>query len=355
MAEDKSTKTEKPSAKRLRDARKRGEIPKSPDLVIAISLLAFALVLEPMWERVTGQLINYLTATLEHVHQYKVAFETLPQIALQSVAMLFILAGPFMALAVLIGLVANLMQTGLLFSMTPIKPNLKKINPMAGMKNFFSMTALVNLGKTLLKFIVVTFIGYQAYRNAIPTIVNLSTVGPQKVLFFILNFTHDIALQVAIILLCLALVDYMYQRYSFHKNLRMTKQEVKDEFKQNEGDPQIKSKRRAQYQRMLYNSVAKVKDATVVVTNPTHFAIAIKYDASVGVPMVLAKGADEIAQKMKAEAKRLDIPMVENRPVARALYKDVEPGDFIPAEMFEAVAGIIAIVYELEASRKDKI
>lgn len=355
MAEDKSNKTEKPSAKRLRDARKRGEVPKSPDLVVALSLLAFALVVEPMWEMVTGQLINYLTASLEHLGQFKITLQTLPKIGIQSVIMMFILVGPFMAIAVLIGIGANLMQVGLMFSVTPIKPNLKKINPISGIKNFFTITALVNLGKTLLKFAIVSFIGYQAYRDAIATIVNLSTVGPQKVLYFILHFAHNIALQVAIVLLVLALGDYMYQRFSFNKNLRMTKQEVKDEYKQNEGDPKIKAKRRAQYQRMLYNSVAKVKEATVVVTNPTHFAIAIKYDATIGVPMVLAKGADEIAQKMKAEAKRLDVPMIENRPVARALYKDVEPGDFIPAEMFEAVASIIAIVYQLEADKKGKL
>lgn len=355
MAEDKSTKTEKPSAKRLRDARKRGQVPKSTDLVVALSLLAFAVLFVPIWQYVVAYLMNYLTASFQHAYQVKVAFDTLPRLGIQSIILILMLAGPFMALAVITGIIGNMMQVGFLFTGAPLKPDFKKINPLSGMKNFFSLTALVNLGKTLVKFIIVGFIGYQEYRSAIPTIVNLSTVGPQKVLGFILNFAHDIAIKVAIVLLVLSLADYLYQRYNFHKNLRMSKQEVKDEFKQNEGDPKIKAQRRANYQRMMYNSVAKVKDATVVITNPTHFAIAIKYDPDVGVPQVLAKGADEIAQKMKAEAKRLEVPMIENRPIARALYKEVEPGDFIPAEMFEAVAGIIALVYKLEANKKGKI
>lgn len=355
MAEDKANKTEKPSAKRLRDARKRGQIPKSQDLVIALSLLGFALVLEPMWSNVGGYLVNYLTASFENISQTKVAFNTLPRLGTQSILMLFILAGPFMLLAVIIGLLGNLLQTGILFTAQPLKPDFKKINPVTGIKNFYSMTTLVNLGKTLFKFIVVSFIAYGAYQQAIPTIVNLAAMGPQDVFHFVLTFAHDIALKVALFLLFLAVLDYVYQRYSFFKRLRMSKQEVKDEYKQNEGDPKIKAQRRAQYQRLLHNSVAKVKEATVVITNPTHFAIAIKYDSAVGVPVVLAKGADEIAQKMKAEAKRLDIPMIENRPVARALFKAVEPGEFIPAELFEAVAGIIAVVYKLEAEKTGKI
>lgn len=355
MAEDKANKTEKPSAKRLRDARKRGQVAKSQDLVIALSLLGFALVLEPMWQNVTGMLFNYLTISFQHVYQTKVALNTLPQLGIQSIMILIILAGPFMLLAVIIGVIGNLLQTGILFTAQPLKPDFKKINPVTGIKNFYSMTTLVNFGKTLFKFVVVSLIAYGAYREALPKIINLAAVAPQDVFEFVLTFAHDIALKVALFLLFLAVLDYMFQRYSFMKKLRMSKQEVKDEYKQNEGDPKLKAQRRSQYQQMLYNSVAKVKEATVVITNPTHFAIAIKYDSAVGVPVVLAKGADEVAQKMKAEAKKLDIPMIENRPVAQALFKAVEPGEFIPAELFEAVAGIIAIVYKLEGQQAGKI
>ncbi|EAE0774423.1 EscU/YscU/HrcU family type III secretion system export apparatus switch protein, partial [Listeria monocytogenes] len=140
------------------------------------------------------------------------------------------------------------------------------------------------------------------------------------------------------------------------KNLMMSKQEVKEEFKQMEGDPQVKAQRKAKYRAMTQNAIANVKEATVLITNPTHFAIAIRYDASSeGVPRVLAKGADQLAQRMKAEALKENIPQIENREVARALYRQVEPGDLIPVEMYEAIAEIIALVYQLEESQRGKI
>src|SRR5699024_6869537 len=180
--------------------------------------------------------------------------------------------------------------------------------------------------------------------------------GTEKLLYFLLDFIKELAQQIGIFLVILAFVDYLFQRYSHRKNLKMTKQEVKEEYKQMEGDPQVKSQRKALYQEMSKNTISHVKEASVLITNPTHFAIALRYDPKQDVvPVVLAKGRDELAQRMKKEAKIQKVPMIENRPVARALYAQVKAGDTIPVQWYEAVAEIIALVYQLEEKNKGKL
>lgn len=163
-------------------------------------------------------------------------------------------------------------------------------------------------------------------------------------------------MQIALVLLVLGLADFAYQSFSRTKKLKMTKQEIKEEMKQMEGDPKVKAQRKAKYQAMVRNSIAQVKDATVVLANPTHLALAIKYDKTeTPVPQLLAKGADEVAMKMKEEARKNDVPIIENKPLARAIYLKIEAGEFIPEEFFEPVADLIALVYRLDEEAKYKI
>ncbi|KRL05500.1 flagellar biosynthesis protein FlhB [Liquorilactobacillus oeni] len=353
---DKNGKTERPTQKRLRDARKRGEVPKSQEVNAAVALFVFSLVMLPSWEFVIEHFLPYLTQFIEQTATYNIQYSDLPKVALQAVLMLFLLAAPFMLLSVLISFLANFFQTGFLFSTKPLKPDFKKINPVNGLKQMLGLRAIFNMGKTLAKFAVIVYFCYREFMNNIPILLNLSGAGAPKVLFFVLDFARDLTFKVAILLLVIALTDYFYQRYSFRKNLRMTKEEVKEEFKQQEGDPKVKSQRKSRYQAMVRNAISKVKEATVLITNPTHFALAIKYDPKKeGIPVLLAKGKDELAQRMKAQARKEHIPMIENRPVAHAIYAQVEPGEFVPPELYESVAEIIALVYQLEEKEKNKI
>lgn len=353
---DKDGKTEEPTAKRLKDSRQKGDIPKSADLVPALSLFAFSIVLLPLWESLVKQLLPFLIHSFESLHNYETIFRDLPKLSMQSMLYFFVLCAPFLLVSVLVGYLGNLVQVGLLFSGKVIKPDFKKLNPISGFKNLFGMQALVNSLKTIAKFILVFYLCYQQFIAVLPDIMKLNQVGTQQFLHFLLNFTKELMMQIAIYLFVIGIVDYMYQRFSHKKKLRMTKHEIKEEHKQMEGDPQVKAQRKAQHQAQMRNAVANVKDATVVITNPTHYAIAIRYQAGADeVPTVLAKGMDEIAQKMKEEAKKLAVPMIENRAVARALYPLVEAGDHVPVEMYESIAEIIALVYQLEEKNKHKI
>ncbi|KRL99150.1 flagellar biosynthesis protein FlhB [Liquorilactobacillus satsumensis] len=352
----KDGKTERPTPKRLRDARKRGEVPKSQEVSAAAALFVFSLVLLPSWEFVIEHYLPYLTQFLEQVAAFKVQYRDLPKIAVQAVLMIFFLAAPFMILSVLVAFLANFAQTGFLFSTKPLKPDFKRLNPVNGFKQMLGLRSVFNMGKTLAKFGIIVYFCYREFMDNIPIMLNLSSVGTPKVLLFVLNFAQALTFKVALLLLVLALIDYFYQRYSFRKNLRMSKEEIKEEFKQQEGDPKVKSQRKARYQAMVRNAIAKVKDATVLITNPTHFALAIKYDPQKeGIPVLLAKGKDDLAQRMKAEARKEHVPLIENRPVAHAIYAQVEPGEFVPPELYESVAEIIALVYQLDEKEKNKI
>lgn len=353
---DKDGKTEKPTPKRLKDSREKGDIPKSSDLVPALSLFAFAVVFIPLWEYLAKQLIPFMTRSFERLYLYETIFNDLPKFSVQMLFVFGLLVFPFFLVSVTVGLLGNLAQVGLLFSTKVIKPNFKKLNPISGFKNLFGMQSLVNSIKTILKFSLVFYLCYQQFVEAMPDIMQLSQVGTQQLLGFILEFTKTLMQQIAIFMFVISIIDYLYQRFNHTKKLKMSKHEIKEEHKQMEGDPQIKAQRKARHREAMRNAVANVKEATVVITNPTHYAIAIRYDAkSDEVPKVLAKGTDELAQKMKEEAKKHAIPMIENRPVARALYPLVEAGDFVPVEMYESIAEIIALVYQLEEQKKYKI
>ena len=353
---DKDGKTEQPTPKRLKDSREKGDIPKSSDLVPALSLFAFSIVFIPLWEYVVTQLIPLMTYSFQRLWNYESLLSDLPKLGVQTILFFFLLCGPFLAVSVLVAYLGNLVQVGLLFSAKVIKPNFKKLNPISGLKNMFGMQSVMNSLKTIAKFLLVFYLCYQKFLEVLPEITKLNQIGTQKLLGFLLTFAKELMSQIAIFLFVIAIVDYMYQRFSHRKKLRMTKHEIKEEHKQMEGDPQFKAKRKAQHQAHMRNAVANVKDATVVITNPTHYAIAIRYQAGdEDIPKVLAKGMDDIAQKMKEEAKKLKVPMIENRAVARALYPLVEAGDHVPVEMYESIAEIIALVYQLEEKNKYKI
>ncbi|MCS6142191.1 EscU/YscU/HrcU family type III secretion system export apparatus switch protein [Latilactobacillus curvatus] len=353
---DKDGKTEKPTPKRKRDARKKGNVARSPDLTAALALLTFSFIFIPAWQFGLGKFFPYMTGFIEQLDNYQVLYADLPKVGLQAILMVLIVAAPFLVVGYLISFLGNFVQIGFLFTAKPLKPDFKRLNPLSGFKRMFSLDAIVNLGKTLAKFLLIAYLCYRKYISTLRDILNAGSVGPAKILFFILNFCKELGMQIALVLLVLGLADFGYQSFSRTKKLKMTKQEIKEEMKQMEGDPKVKAQRKAKYQAMVRNSIAQVKDATVVLANPTHLALAIKYDKTeTPVPQLLAKGADEIAMKMKEEARKNDVPIIENKPLARAIYPKIEAGEFIPEEFFEPVADLIALVYRLDEEAKYKI
>lgn len=353
---DKDGKTEKPTPKRIKDSRKRGEVAKSPDIAIALSLVGFAFLINPFMVFLVEKFVPFLINNLESLNNFSAVYRDLPRALIQAIFLFFIVGSPFYIIAIVLGILANILQVGLLFTWKPLKPDFKKLNILTNFKQMFSLRAIMNTIKIIGKLGIIIYFCYQEVTKSLPKLLNIATLGTKNLLVYLLQFAHTLFLKVAICLVILSIVDYVYQRSQHQKTLKMSKQEIKDEYKQMEGDPKIKAQRRAQYQVMLRNAIANVQKSTVLITNPTHYAIAIRYEQELDeVPTVLAKGADLIAQKMKEEAKKYQIPMIENRPIARELYAKVEPGQPIPLDLYEALAEIIATVYQLEEQAKRKV
>lgn len=353
---EKDGKTEKPSPKKLRDARKKGEIVKSPDLVSATSFLIFSMFFIPLWQFVIKQCKGLLESSYSKQYHHDFLENNLSSIGFQAIMKFFLVVSPFLAIAFFSAWLSNLLQVGFLFTGSPLKPSFKKLNPISGFKNLFNKKALFTLMKNIGKLILVFVVTLKEIGNVLDSFFNAGFVGIEALPLFILDFLKSLSLKIAMILFVLGVLDYAVQWLSFRKKMKMSKQEVKDEFKQQEGDQQIKAQRKSKYMQLISGMMSQVKDSTVVVTNPTHLAIAITYDKeNNGAPIVVAKGADLMAKKIREEAKENKVPILENKPVARSLYKSTEIGQPIPADMYEAVAEILAFVYQMNEQNKHKI
>ena len=326
-------KTEKATPKKRRDARKKGQTAKSQDIVTAVMLLAVFLFL-------------YFGASSIGSPMMALFRQAFSKYMLQLASMLL----PVMAVALLAGVVGNVAQTGLLFTGEGLKPNINKINPVAGLKRIFSIRALVELLKSVLKMAVVGVVAFYVIWANIQDISGLPFKSAGDTLAAVGHLAAITGISASVALFVLAVLDYLYQRFDFEKNIRMSKQEIKEEFKNMEGDPLIKSKiRQKQREMAMRRMMQEVPNADVVITNPTHFAVCLRYDETKSdAPIVVAKGADFLAQKIKSIAKEHDIVMLENRPLARALYEQVEVGGRIPEQFFKAVAEILAYVYKIK-------
>lgn len=353
---EKDGKTEKATPKKLRDARKKGELAKSQELSSSITFAIFALV---------G--VTLVTYTLENAYPFLIRMLTIPksvdtiqndlnQIGLQAILYFFIFVGPFLLVGFVGAYLANVMQVGLLFSKEALKPKLTRLNPVSGLKNMFSTTALFNLAKNLAKLGLLLWVALSSAEEAGYYALNAGRVGTEKLFFLMLEIIKSVSANLAGLLFVLGAADFAYQKYSFQKKMRMSKQEIKDEYKEMEGDPQVKSQRKQKYRQLTRGMVKDVDTAKVVITNPTHLAIAIRYDRSKDdVPIVVAKGADHMAAIIRERAKDHDVPIMENKPIARALYQTVDAGQSVPADMYQAIAEILALVYQMEELQKKKI
>jgi len=348
-APDQEAKTEDPSQKRLTDAQKRGDVVKSQEVnnwfMIAGSGLLFSLLAWPM----TTGLAGSLKTLLANADEFEVGGPALGNF-FNNLA-LTILSTALIPLVILaaFGIAANLVQHRPLLSLDPIIPKLSKISPLAGAKRMFSRDALVNFAKGVFKLGVVGGVLVAVLLPERDRLETMVTLDPGALLPAFQEMGLKVFGAVLAVVTIIALVDYVYQRQRWWTRLKMTVQEVRDEFKQMEGNPEIKGRiRKIRMERSRRRMMANVPKATVVITNPTHFAVALKYDRTMKAPQCLAKGADDVAFRIRELAKEHDVPIVENPPLARALYASVDVDEVIPTEHFKAVAQVIGFVMRMK-------
>lgn len=344
-------KTEPASSKKREDARKKGQVAISrevPSVLILMASLGF-FFFGGGW--MVSKMVLFMHSTLSNLNGmiFSDIASARALLFMTFQKALYILL-PFMLAVLVAGVVGNVMQIGILFSTETITPKLSKLNPIEGARRLVSGKTLVELPKSILKLVVVGSIAYLMVVKNLARMPDLMQLSVTEILQEFGWIAFQIAFFVCIALIILAAADYIFQRWQHEKELRMTKQEVKDEQKQMMGDPLIKAKiKSAQREMARRRMMAAVPEADVVITNPTRLAVALKFDAQeMDAPKVVAKGAGEIAKKIREIAREYDIPLVEEKPLARALFKSVEIGQYIPLELYRAVAEVLAYVYRLK-------
>ncbi len=351
MAEqDGQEKTEQPTERKLQQARERGNIPKSNDVNSALILISASLFLRMVGPWMFKEIMQLFPTFLQRISTIELTQTTTVNLFRESFTSLGTIMLPFGACILAAGLIANYIQVGVLFTAQPLTPKLEKINPLSGFKRLLSPRSLMEAAKSIAKIGIVAVVAYITIRGQFKDCLALAYANAAGIFFFISRVTFLVMFRVGLILILIAIIDYIYQRYENRKQLMMTKKEMKDERKEMEGDPQVKQ-RMQQLQREMSRRrmMQEVPEATVVVTNPTHLAIAIRYEGStMNAPQVVAKGKQHQAQRIREIAQEHEVPIVEDKPLARAMYDSVEPGDDIPVEFYNAVAEILAYVYRFQ-------
>ncbi len=342
--------TEQATPKRRQEAREKGQVAKSRELASVAVLLSGLLTL--FWGSgfFYHQTSNILKYYLAQAGSLEVSAGNVKGLAFLAVKQLGTTLGPLFIVLTVIAILSNYLQVGPLLSTEAIKPKLSKISPFEGLKRLFSAQAFMEFIKSLSKLIIVTWIAYSTMKGELDNLLPLLNKSPSQILYYLGDVSFTIFWRTCLVMIILAILDYLFQRWEHERNLRMTKQELKEEYKQTEGDPQVKARikslqREAARKRMM----AEVPNADVVITNPTHLAVALKYDnSSMDAPTVVAKGAGHVAEKIKSVAMENGVPVIENKPLAQNLFKLVEIGKAIPENLYQAVAEVLAYVYRLK-------
>lgn len=358
MADEYGDKTEAPTAKKRQEARENGQIARSQDLTAASLLLAAMLLLSWFGGGIVQAMRDVMEVMLGPASLHDMRTPSMGEIIIQVMTRVAVALGPVLAGMMLVAISVNLVQVGFFLSPKRIQPKLEMLNPTRGLKKIFGGgQGVVTLLMNLAKMIMIGVVAYSAIHDRLGLIAGATTLSQEQIFGLGAQIVYDIGIRIAILLLVLALIDYIYQRYKIEKELKMTKQQVKDEMKRMEGDPQIKQRRRQlQMNRAMQRIRQDVPTADVIVTNPTHFAIAIKYEpGSMRAPKVVAKGADFLALKIREIAGEHGIPILERPPLARSLYKDVAIGEEVPEKFYAAIAEILAYVYELNGKAKQPL
>ena len=349
-------KTEEPTAKKLDDARKEGQVAKSQEIATAFTLLALFLILrfgytfmgtnfKNVFERVYNNIPN-----VARTYDGMLPVNWIYSILNNAILTMLLISAPFFIIGFIIAFLSDLIQVSWKPTTKPLQPKFSKLNPVSGMKKIFSARKLFELAKSLLKLALMGVVIYTFFKARTESLFLLYDIPLKSAIGLMGNLVFDLGTRIAVAYMIIAFADFIYQKRKFRKDMMMTKQEVKDEFKNSEGSPEVKS---AQKRRMMEASrrrmMQQIPQADVVITNPTHYAVAVKYDAEeADAPIVVAKGADYVAQKIKELAKENDVEIVENKPLARMLYANVEVGEMVPPELYKAVAEVLAYVYHLK-------
>ncbi len=345
--------TEEPTEKKLREARDRGKVAKTTELSSALILLVLFLLLAFMSKNIMGSIMEFMRSTFNNLNSSNFNIKNYRSIMVIGGITVAKILAPVMLAAVVIAFTADILQVGFKISLHPIKPELSKISftfEKFRQKIFFSRQVGVNLAKAVIKVIIIAVVSILIIRSDHSQIMRTINMGITSSLEIVAWTAFKMILWVSIIMIFLSLFDYLYQKWEHIQSLKMTIQEVKEERKQYEGDPLIKARQRERFRAMVIRKIIQeVPKADVVVTNPTHFAVAMLYDSEyMNAAQVTAKGADLIARRIKEIAVEHDVPVIENRPLARALYDEVEVGEEIPSYLFEAVAEILGTVYKMK-------
>ena len=346
-------KTEPATAKKLSDARDEGKVAKSQELNSAAMLIALFMLLRIF--------VSFLGEGFVGVFQW--SYKLIPEVVQsersgmtvrgvstiinQSLVEMLKLMAPFLIGGFVVAIVISIVQVGWKVSTKPMEPKLDKFTPINGFKRIFSKDSLFNLIKSILKIALIFYVAYTCIKEQQKNLFILYEIPLKQAISLIGNIIIDTGLRISLVYLVVGIADYAYQKFRFKEDMKMTKQEVKEEYKNTEGDPQIKGQQRQRMreasQRRMMQDVPK---ADVVITNPTHISVAIRYDSEQeSAPTVLAKGEDYLAMKIREAAKENNVPIMENKPLARAIYATVDIGEQIPPELYQAVAEILAVVY----------
>jgi len=347
---DGSDKTEKPTSRKRRKARERGQIPRSRDLAFALTVTLFVIVLGYTSDTWMRQLEEPFYFFWSHKFSQDITATTVEATLIDMLWFILVSIGPWVILISAVSVGSLLVQGGFQIVSEPLKPSLGRMNPANNVKKIFSKNGLVQLLKSLILVSIIVYLAYGVVTGHMKDFSVMPGMGLPGILALWGTIAYEIGIRIALCLLVLGAADLAYQHYAFEEGLMMTKQEVRDEFKDTEGNPQIKGRiRKMQITMARRRMMAAIKEADVVVTNPTHFAVALKFDLdSMAAPQVVAKGQDFLAKRIREIAEEHKVPIVEDVQLARTLYKNVEIGEEIPVQHYRAVAQILAYVYKLK-------
>lgn len=346
-------KTEEPTAKKLEDARKKGQVMRSTEVVTASSLFVFFLMLKIfvgfMGNRFLAEFHKFL-GRISDLTDQEFTINTARMIVRNALWDIVIIAFPFMIAAFIVTVLSILVQVKWKVTSEPLKPKLDTFNPISGMKRLISKDKIMDFLKSTAKVIILAYVVYSYVKNQWPLIFKMYSYTLPQAIAVIGDTIINVGIRISLMFAVIAVFDLFYQKWKFHQDMMMSKQEVKDEYKNSEGDPKVKSQQRQRMQQASQRRMMQdLPNADVVITNPTHLAVAIKYDKETHeAPVVVAKGADYLAQKIKEVARENAIEIVENKPLARMLYHNVEIGAEIPPELYQMVAEVLAYVYGVQ-------
>ncbi|MGN1179863.1 MAG: flagellar biosynthesis protein FlhB [Suilimivivens sp.] len=349
-------KTEAPTSKKLEDARKEGQVAKSKEIANAFGLMALFILMKVYVGSMGNSLIECFSGVYSQIPDVirmyggKIPVAAITTLIRGMMLRFLLIIAPILLVGVLVAIVCDIVQVKWKPTSKPLKPKFNKLNPVSGFKRIFSANSLMELLKAIAKIGVIGYVAYSFLKDRIDEIFLLYDIGLNQAIGLIGETVTDLGIRISAVYMVIAFLDLAYQKHKFKEDMKMTKQEVKDEYKNQEGDPQIKGKQRQRMQEASRRRMMQqLPEADVVITNPTHYAVAIKYDPDkYDAPYVLAKGEDYLAQRIKEIARENNVEIVENKPLARMLYANVEIGELVPPELYQAVAEVLAFVYHLK-------